>query len=191
MRTRHASRSALTIIEVLVATLLASLMLSAVAGLLGALARQERILSAKQHQPAWQIQLSEELLWDLRNARRYAVTESGVFLDGFGGRDFGSLRPTGEPALIAYALVDAGGERWLVRQELHPADRTNRIPRVDLVCRGAEQLQWGEAVVKQPLSGNPVWPNADRFMNIPEHVAVQLLASGAAEPIFQEVLCVR
>ncbi len=72
-----------------------------------------------------------------------------------------------------------------------PADRTNRRPRVELVCRGAEQLYWGEAVVKQPLAENSVWPSAERFMNIPERVAVRLLAKDAAEPIFQENLCVR
>lgn len=188
---KQSSCSGMTIIEVLVATLLSSLMLSAVAGLLGALARQERALARKRHAPAWQTQFTQELLWDLRNARRCAVTESGVFLEGLGGRDFGSLRPTGESAEIDYLFVEAAGERWLVRRESHPADRTSHATRVDLVCRGVERLRWGGTVVHRAVTTNAIRPGSERFMSVPERVELELATGNAAEPLFHDVLCVR
>ena len=104
----------MTAIEVLVATLLASLMLGSVVGFFGALTRQERVLRKRAKMPPpWHLQLADQLQWDLTNSREFVVSPDGVTLVGFASRDFATDEPTGRPAQIAYYLIDAIDGRWL------------------------------------------------------------------------------
>lgn len=193
MKIPSRQRCGMTAIEVLVATMLASLMLASVAGLLGALSRQDRELRAREEVPQWHEQLTEQFLLDLRNSRRFHASRDGVWLEGFMARDFVTARATGQPAMVEYYLVEASGERWLVRREEHTNEHTNISARVEIVCRGVQQIKFGEMLVDHIAAAatglRP--PTADQLMRSPDRIPVRLYAVAAAEPFLDKVLCVR
>ena len=193
MRRNRCRALGMTAIEVLAATLLASLMLAAVAGILGALARQDRDLRTREEAPQWQRQLVEQMLWDVRNARHYQSGPRGVWLKGFGARDFVTMQPTGQPAIITYTIMEAAGDRWLVRRESHPTDRTNNQARTDIVCRGVARFKFGESLMDQAVDtalAQPTPPD-DQFLKLPAQISLRLYATAATNPFLDEILCVQ
>lgn len=193
MKNRASHSRGMTAIEVLAATMLAALMLAAVAGVLGALARQERELRGRNTDPYWHLQLADQLSWDLCNSRQFIAARDGVRLVGYAARDFSTGRPTGRRAIIEYYLVEAKGDRWLVRREEHPNEHTNNSFRVELACRGIDHMKWGEVLI-DAVAGAASGPNtsANRDLaNIPESVPIQLYRSASASAVFDKNLYVR
>jgi hypothetical protein len=192
MTIRSHTRNAMTAIEVLAATTLASLMLASVMGLLGALARQERSLRQSSTAPAWHRQLADQLQWDLRNARQVVAVPSGVRLVGYGGRDFSTDRPTGRPTEVDYYLMETAGSRWLVRREAHTDEQTTDSRRTEIVCRGVDRFEWGTVVIDRPImnSAGLDLPASDIPLAIPERTVVRLYEAGRSEPIFAELFLV-
>jgi hypothetical protein len=184
----------MTAIEVLVATLLASLMLGSIVGVLGGLARQERALRKRVSiPPQWHLQLAEQLQWDLSNSREYVASPDSVTLVGFAGRDFATDQPTGRPTEIAYYLVDAIDDRWLVRREEHRDERTDDSSRIEILCGGVERLQFGESVVDQAVraSGRSTSSNPTIATPIPERVAIKLHGRAENAPMFDMLFMTR
>jgi hypothetical protein len=182
----------MTAIEVLVATLLASVMLGSVVGLLGTLTRQERALRKRASiPPAWHAQLADQLQWDLTNSREFIVSPDRITLVGFASRDFATDQPTGRPAQIAYYLIDAIDGRWLARSENHCDVLTNDSSRVELLCHGVNSFQFGATLVDQ-ASGRTSKPPADAIATpVPERVAVQIFSTTSGEPFFDQLILTR
>lgn len=187
------SRRAMTAIEVLVATLLATLMLASVVGVVGALARQGRALRAGAPGPQWQRSLAEQLLWDLRNAREMTTSPWGVRLVGYGGRDFVTGRPTGRPAEIQYYLRDAAGGRCLVRREQHLDARSTDRVRTELVCRGVDRIEWGAGMMDTatPKPGLLAPSSSRESTAVPDRVAVRFYSTEPGPPLLDRVLILR
>jgi hypothetical protein len=190
MKTNAICRRGMTAIEVLAATMLAALMLGAVAGILGVLTRQERDVRTTDSNPPWQEQLADRLQWDLQNSRQFIASRDGVRMEGFAARDFVTAMPTGQKAVVEYFLVDSKDERWLVRREEHPDDHTNDASRVELACRGINHMKWGESLIDQ-VAGAAVGPNRPARVelgSIPESVSIQLYRTESAAALFEKVL---
>jgi len=180
----------MTAIEVLAATMLAALMFGAVAGIMGSLLRQERELRAGDNDSQWHAPLAAELSWDLANSRQIVMARDGAILIGFAARDFATGRPTGRRAVIKYYLVDAQGQRWLLRREDHPAEHTNDSARVELVCRGIDHMQWGELTIDKTAgaASGPVRPPENQFTTIPESLVIRLYAADSNAPAFEQAI---
>jgi hypothetical protein len=181
----------MTAIEVLAATVLASLMLAAVAGLLGGLSRQERILRAKSDSPPWHQQFIEELSWDLQNSRQFSAASNLVRLEGFAARDFATGTPTGRPAVIEYFLIAAANDRWLVRRETHPDELRTGASRTEVVCRGIERMQWGATTVDTVAESAAMIAPTATLATLPDRIAVQLYESGSTSPVFDRTVQLR
>ena len=185
-KTRHG----MTAIEVLVASTLASLMLGAVAGLLGTLSRQQRELMSREDRPAWQQQLVDQFSTDLQNARRYMVTPDGLWLEGFGGRDSATSRRTGHPTLVHYYLKDVGESRWLLRCEMQTATGKT-ASHTELVCRGVEGFKWGEALVDVAAPSPTLQPASEQFLTVPDRVHLRIAFHQKYQSNIDRLLCVR
>ncbi|MCA9232788.1 MAG: hypothetical protein KDA57_19215, partial [Planctomycetales bacterium] len=104
----------LTAVEVVAATLLASLLMVAMLGVLRGLKAQEAALEVRRPIPSWQRTLDGVLEHDLANSRTFSLTPTSLTLNGFAGRDSGVA--TWQPAAITYQVLTDGERNWLVRQ---------------------------------------------------------------------------
>jgi hypothetical protein len=181
----------MTAIEVLAATVLASLMLGSVMGVLGGLTRQQRALRMQSGAPSWHRQFADQLLWDLQNSRDVVASRNGVRLVGFAGRDFASGRPTGRPTSVEYYLLDAGNDRFLVRREEQLDAQTNDNWRVEIVCRGVRQFNFGATIVDHATAGHPSAIRQDAGTPVPERIAVKIYNVENGPPLFDQQLILR
>ena len=183
-------RRGMTAIEVLTATVLASLMLGSVISVLGSLARQQRVLRAKTEHPDWHERIKEQLRWDLQNARELVVLPDRLRLTGFAGRDFVTGRPTGRPAAIEYFFIDAVDESWFVRREEHLDARHNDAWRIEVVCCNVNRMEVGDEAVQKPARTLVhIGPDA-RPGSIPERLEFRLFRVGSLTPILDELFIV-
>jgi hypothetical protein len=185
----------MTAIEVLVATMLASLMLGSVVGVLGGLARQERTLRKRAlAPPAWHAHLADQLQWDLSNSREYVASETAVTLVGFASRDFATGAATCRPTETTYYLIEAIGDRWLMRRESHRDERTNDSARIELVCRGIDRFQFGSVLVNRPSTTVTVPKTASGSavaMPMLERMTIQLYSRSTDAPSFDKLFLTR
>jgi hypothetical protein len=182
---------AMTAVEVLAATVLASLMLGSVIGVLGGLARQQRALRMSLVAPPWHRQLADQLLWDLQNSREFVVSRDGVRLVGFAGRDFASGRPTGRPTVVEYYLLEADNDRFLVRREEQLDARTNENWRIEVVCRGARRFDVGTTSVDQAATDRPHLSRPEASVPLGERIAVRVYGADVDSPLFDQLFVLR
>jgi hypothetical protein len=188
---RITTRNALTAIEVLAATLLASLMLGSVVGLLGGLTRQQKALTASFAHPPWHDQLANQLQWDLLNSREFIAKADGIRLIGAGGRDFTNGESTGRPTAIDYFLLESGADNLLVRREIHLDSRTNDNWRTELVCHDVRRLEFGNSLVERSANGAPQFSPIDRANPVPTSVSIRVCERGAETPTFDHQFILR
>tara|TARA_R110002072_G_scaffold301976_2_gene483193 strand:+ start:10534 stop:11196 length:663 start_codon:yes stop_codon:yes gene_type:complete len=137
------ARSGMTLIEVLAAAVLVSLLMAGLCGILTGLHRQRVALSTLATPEAWRYRLQQQIEWDFKNARRLHVRSNQLTLVGYGSRDFRSGMPTQRPSEVAYFLVPVNGERWLVRRESHLDELTNRNSQITVLASGISEIRVG------------------------------------------------
>jgi hypothetical protein len=183
-------RPAMTAIEVLAATMLASLMMAAVVGMLSGLTRQQKLLMNQDTRLPWHDQLAAQLEWDLKNSQTMTMGTDRVKLEGFGARDFATSTPTGRPSLVEYFIdrrIQAGA---LLRRETHVDEATNDNSRVELVCLDVDKLIASSEAPqpgKQAAPTPPIQPTTP--VPVPEHLSVTLLHTG--RPSFHREITIR
>lgn len=123
----------MTLIELMVASALAAMLMVALTGVLRSLVIQQRTIAEGGLAMAWKDRLLEQMRWDLTNARRFSAEPSRLRLVGYGGRDFNSGNVAQRPAEVVYEVIDGN---WLVRHEIHLDASTLHNRRSDLVCKG-------------------------------------------------------
>jgi hypothetical protein len=174
----------MTAIEVLVATVLASLMLASVMGVLGGLARQQKSIVNRSELKAWHTRMADQIEWDLQNSQEFVVSADGIRLIGFAGRSFSNSRPTNRPTAIEYYLLRSGTEQYFVRCEEHLDERTNQNWRVDVVGRGIVRMELGQAAISQATNGRPNFPSQPIVQRVPERIELRIFESASNEPTF-------
>jgi hypothetical protein len=181
----------MTAIEVLAATILASLMLASVVGVLGGLARQQRKLMAPGGEKSWHQRLASQIEWDLQNSREYNAMPTGVRLTGFAGRDFANGRPTGRPTTIDYYLMNAGGETYFVRREAHVDARTNSNWRSEVAARGVTRFDFGSTTVVRTAGELVASGPRGEPQPIPNRIQLSLFAAENGIPEFERKFILR
>jgi prepilin-type N-terminal cleavage/methylation domain-containing protein len=128
-------RRGFTLIEILLAVTIATLLMAAVLAVLGGVGRDQKRLTAdeKKSRPTATIEL---LRWDLTNAESITPIDSGVLLQGHGGIDPSSLEPNNRLTRVIYQIRrDRGGNSNLFREQRYLDDPIRPQPWSDLVMR--------------------------------------------------------
>jgi|GEM_PF-5003387 len=196
-RGRPASRmAAMTLVELLAATALAAVLMTAVAGVLRLLAVERRALDDHRTPPAWKEQLLEQLRWDLANSRSMRVARTKLQLTGYAGCDFQTGAVTHRPAEVIYELRRQNARDWLVRRELHQNGTDDDRQRTELVCDGVGTMtvrcvKTGE----EEETGGSVWSHNKplQWGSIPDRLQIVLRGpeDKDSEVVLDEVFCLR
>jgi hypothetical protein len=189
---RQVGRSAMTLVELLAATILAALLMAAVLGVLKAITREEKALKGNTTGENWEAQFVRQLEWDLANSRTVTVTPTGFQLVGFAGRDFASGAPLHCRTSIEYAVHNLRGGSVLVRNEAHLDSPDLDNQSLELVCNRIERivLAAAEAGVRAPNAKTATGKTADDA-SIPDQPVITLYAMGQEKPILQHAFVLR
>jgi Tfp pilus assembly protein PilV len=177
-------RRGLTMVEVLAATLLSALLMSAVLGVLKAVTGHQKAFTQGM-QESWQPQLRALLEWDLSNSKTVLLTDDGFELRGFSGRDLVSGMPLHCRTSIQYEVKKVRDESCLVRTETHLDAPNLDSVRSGLVLSRVERIVLGEPGGSTPKTTNAA--DAVEGTPLPEQATVVLIASDSHAEVFRHV----
>ena len=142
-----------TLVEMLLATILAGLLMGGVLLMTTAIGRDRARVTADESQPRG-MGLIDQLRWDLTNATTMAQADSGrvLILTGHGGLNGQTLAPTGRLTRVIYEVRGKGREAALFRTQSYLDDPVRPEPWTELVALNVLSL------VVSPVSSdaNPV-----------------------------------
>lgn len=107
----------LTVVELLVALSLATMLVVAVLGMLTLMESHRRVLTSQVFVEPWQYQLSRQLRRDLTNARQMKVDRDRLVLTGYSGTNGLGLLGTSRLAEVTYQVARIGDDWYLLRDE--------------------------------------------------------------------------
>jgi hypothetical protein len=174
-------------VEVLAATLLAALLMSAVLGVLKAVTAHQKEFT-RGLPDTWRSRFCALLEWDLQNSKTVLLNPDGFELRGFAGRDLVSGTPLHCRTSIEYAVKKVRDESCLVRTEIHLDAPNLDSVRRELVLSQVERIDLGINPVlaktipgRDPTEGDP----------LPDQVGVALTASDSHAEVFRHVFAIR
>jgi prepilin-type N-terminal cleavage/methylation domain-containing protein len=133
------SRSAFTLIEVLLACVLASILSLVVFQVLRmTLIENRRVASTRQVMSETWL-LREQIANDIGNTRAYRITPDAIVLGGFLTTDLETGAKTQQLSLVTYQLVPRGDRKALERSEI-PFSSQQSAPRKDTVWHGVGSI---------------------------------------------------
>ena len=134
---RGGNRVGLTLIELVTASALAVIMLMAISGTLRSMRAQKKaLLDGPLLQSQWQYTLTDQIQWDLANARGMVAHTGELRLLGFCGHDPKTRETTHRLVEVIYSVRDIGERRCLLRQERSLDTRSNHNTSTELVGIG-------------------------------------------------------
>ena len=136
---------AFTLLELLMATVLMSLLMVGVLAVVATLGKAEIASGGQMHAsvalPAEAMDAMVNLLReDLSQAGDVAVQANELTLTGYTALGGAARESTHRPAEVAYKLEDVDGRRWLIRRQAALDVLTNRNVQRDLVCCGVTRF---------------------------------------------------
>jgi len=141
------SRRGFTLIEVIVATMLTTVLLGIVLAATASLSRDRKRLAAANHgtRPAEVHALLDLLRQDLTNARSFASSEDGRVLEitGYAGLSRDAMAPVGRLAHVTYEVRTTDGpgpHSCLVRSQRYLDDPVRPDRWTELVAVGVQRL---------------------------------------------------
>ena len=160
----------LTAVEVVVSTMLASMLMVAMLGVLRGLKAHEAALDSRMPVEVWQRTLDTVLQRDLENSRSYQLTGRSLHLEGFAAREAETGSATWEPTTIVYEIVQDGHRNWLVRGETTTPGGPG--PR-ELVLANVSAIQAGVVIVADETAPRPLPNSTRKKMPITDGLAVE------------------
>jgi len=193
-RIKRATPEGLTLVELLAALVLSTLLMGAVLGVLRSLTRNQKAALLNSPTEEWQSRLTGQLEWDLVNSRSIAVTAAGFELRGFAGCDLKSGLLLHCPTLVQYGVATAGAANCLVRREIHVEATDLDEQSSELVSIQIEHIVFGVEDEKThemvPSVLNPNKTTADDML-IPERPVVAIYRIGEHTPIYYHAFVLR
>lgn len=177
---RRRPRLGMTVIELLVATTLAAMLMVVLLAVLGTIDIQRRELLENAPQPLWHNRLADQLTWDMTHASRLNWREGRLDLHGLGSRDFDTGTATHRPAHVVYFIRQIGETSWLLRRETHLSDLTLAKPRVELLCAGVS------SITLQSLSETQI--SLRQSAPVPSSMRLELRGGEQEEPIWNQTI---
>lgn len=149
------SREAFTLLEVLCATALASLLMVGVLGVIGGLAKTEQALARNAPRAEWRRRLVQQIGRDLSGAERFEPIENGFLLSGPIGVDLATGVADWKRVRVTYTLEPSPLGGALLRSEA-PQGLT-RDPEIRVLAIGVESMAVGSPGVPLPATtgGDP------------------------------------
>jgi hypothetical protein len=178
------TRRGLTMVEVLAATLLTALLMSAVLGVLKAVTGHQKAFTRGLAE-SWQTPLQNLLEWDVNNSKTVVSTNDGFELRGFAGRDLVSGTSLHCRTSILYAVRKVRDESCLVRIETHLDAPNLDSERRELVLSRVERISLGDPKSAQLDGAKPADP--EEGTPLPEQAMVVIFASDNHAEIFRHV----
>jgi hypothetical protein len=165
-------RFALTLIELLAALVLTSLLMTALLGTLRLVQQHATAVDGTVSSPSWTQILAARVRHDVLNSRLIHIRAHEFRLRGYAGDGGGGAW---QPSDVVYRIEHQGGRTWLVRLERALAARSNQPVRRELMLRGCASFrvsrfdEGSEEPLLPPLAGLP--PD----VSIPHHLRVRFL----------------
>lgn len=138
--TRNQRRLGLTVLELLVASTLATLVMATLLGVLGGISRRQQALRRAYPMSQTTETLSDQLYWDITNSNALEISANRIRLVGFAGHHFSNGEPSFRPTEVTYHLVRDRFRSWMARTESHLDERNNKNARTQLVCPDVVQM---------------------------------------------------
>jgi prepilin-type N-terminal cleavage/methylation domain-containing protein len=117
---RSQNRSGFTLVEMLAATIVISMLLTALVSISRASARQAKQANDLRLKFPSTAIVADQITRDVRNADGYAAVDGGVILFGAISSDPATGNGTHQIARVTYAVRDVQGQQVLVRTEEQP-----------------------------------------------------------------------
>jgi hypothetical protein len=175
-------------VEVLAATLLAALLMSAVLGVLKAVTSHQKAFTRGLTE-SWQPQFRALLEWDLANSKTVLTTADGFELRGFAGRDFESGMALHCRTSTQYAVKKSKDESCLVRTETHLDAPNLDGAGSELVLTRVERITLDDSGGAAPKATKPADPNEGN--PLPERVTVAVIGSDNHAEVFRHAFPLR
>lgn len=137
----RARRRGFTLIELVAAAALASLLLAALAGVAGSFVRSARRAPAESDTSLWQGRLAEQIRWDFERAREVRRTPQFVALRGYGDLGAGSSLTT-KPVEVVYRIETCANRSWLTRTQSPLGVASSASKPVELLAVDVGSLDW-------------------------------------------------
>lgn len=132
------NRRGMTLLELLCASMLATLLMVAVMGVVAGLAKTEKSLASRQPPAEWRRRLADRLADDLRAADRIAPVQAGFEMTGPLGVDPTTGVSDWTGARVVYRIESTPLGNTLLR--ILTADRVGAKPRVEILMQGIKTL---------------------------------------------------
>lgn len=175
------TRRGFTFVEVLATTLLVALLMLVGLRVIASVGRTRAEIAARAAGPADSGRMADMIRWDLTNARYVKSGENSLALAGYCGLEAADFSPRHRPVHVSYALREAGGRRWLVREQSDLDDTTNRGRWFELICPDVASFTVLRA--DPPPPGGPTdRPNSGRDGGGQSAALADTSASGAGRP---------
>ncbi len=142
-------RRAFTLVEVLAATAIASLLMVALLGIVAGISRKEKLLTSRD-EPAWHAQVKYLLKRDLGSATGYSCAPNSLTLHTCTHRLTAS--EPWIPVEVVYEVVEVAGKSALVRSER--LLQSTEASHSDIVAYGVDQIVLAEAAEDELLANH-------------------------------------
>ena len=109
------NRKAFTLVELIAATALSTLLFVAALSVIRSLGRVRAANGQPPH--GWTLAAREQLQWDLANAIVMRQDDHGMILAGYGSLDPQTFAPTHLPVMVIYSLHNINTSIWLTREQ--------------------------------------------------------------------------
>jgi prepilin-type N-terminal cleavage/methylation domain-containing protein len=136
-------RKGFTLIEMVLATAIAALLMVGVLGVLTSIARdRQRVATTRPTSGQDTAQIIDLFRRDLACAKTIGMNGSNTLvLDTFSSLDGQSLQPIDRPARVTYRLAGEDSTRWLIREQAFADDSTAPPPLRSLVACRVQRLE--------------------------------------------------
>ena len=123
-------RDGFTMIEVLMATAIAALLMLAVLSVTASLGQSRQVVESQTLEPSWRAQLIQTMDHDFALARRVVLHEDGGFvIEGLSYIDGSQSRGRHRPTVVRYVLIETDpGSRLLIREQTDLRDAESEEP---------------------------------------------------------------
>jgi hypothetical protein len=145
----NANRKGFTLVELLIAGVMAALLVGGMALMLGGLARDRARLQARGDVGQSQ-EMLELMRWDLANATKMWSESNAVTIEGYGGIDRGAMVGTNRAARVVYRVRSDGSRSALVREQRFLDDPIRVQTWTEVIANGATRLTVTSGATPEP-----------------------------------------